>query len=74
MSKELVKKLLNTKNEDEFIDILMSQDIEYDIYRELWDDEVIKHFMKLFNLSIEEFEKQFLTSPPIDDFDDEEYN
>ncbi len=72
MNKELVNKLLNTNNEDEFIEILMSQDIEYDIHRELWDDEVIKHFMKLFNLSKEEFEKQFITNPPVDYFDDEE--
>lgn len=74
MNDELVKKLLNTKNEDEFMEILMSQDIEYDIHRDLWDDKVVKHFMNLFSLSKEEFEKQFISSPPIDDFNDEEYN
>ena len=69
MNKELIEKLLNTKTEDEFLKILTSQDEEYELHQELWNKEVIKHFLKLFNMSEKEFEKQFIKYPPIDDFD-----
>ena len=73
MNKKLVEKLLNTKNEDDFFKLLMSQNIEYDIHKELWDERVIEHFMRLLNLTREEFEQSFLNNPPIDDFDDFDY-
>lgn len=70
MSEKLVKKLLNTKTEDEFLEILASQDEGYELHKELWDKRVIKHFLKLFNMTKEEFDQQFIQYPPIDDFDD----
>lgn len=70
MNEKLVKKLLNTKTEDEFLKILTSQDEGYELHKELWDKRVIKHFLKLFNMTKEEFDKQFIQYPPIDDFDD----
>lgn len=72
MNKELVKKLLNAKTEDEFLEILTSQDQEYELHKELWDKEVIKHFLKLFNMTKDDFDKQFIDIPPIDDFDSTE--
>ena len=70
MNEELVEKLLNTKNEDDFCKVLISQKVEYDMHRELWDERVIEHFIKIFNVTREEFEKKFFDNPPIDDFDD----
>lgn len=70
MNEKLVKKLLNTKNEDDFCKVLISQKVEYDMHRELWDERVIEHFMKIFNVTREEFEHSFYDNPPIDDFDD----
>ena len=69
MNEKLVKKLLNTKTEDEFLEILTSQDEGYELHKELWDKRVIKRFLKLFNMTKEEFDKQFIQYPPIDDFD-----
>lgn len=70
MSEKLVKKLLNTKTEDEFLEILAQQDEEYELHKELWDKRITKHFLKLFNITKEDFDKQFVQYPPIDDFDD----
>lgn len=70
MNKELVKKLLNTKNKEEFLEILTSQDEEYELHKELWDKKVIQHFLELFDMTKEDFDKQFIQYPPIDDFDD----
>lgn len=69
MNKELVEKLLNTKTEEEFLEVLILQDEEYEFHKELWDKKVIKHFLKLSNMSKDEFDKQFIQYPPIDDFD-----
>ena len=70
MNKELVKKLLNTKNKEEFLEILTSQDEEYELHKELWDKKVIQHFLELFDMTKEDFDKQCIQYPPIDDFDD----
>ena len=70
MNKELVKKLLNTKNKEEFLEILTSQDEEYELHKELWDKKVIQRFLELFDMTKEDFDKQFIQYPPIDDFDD----
>lgn len=70
MNKELVKKLLNTQTQDEFLNILTSQNEEYELHKELWDKKVMQHFLKLFNVTESEFHKQFIQYPPIDDFDD----
>ena len=70
MNKELVKKLLNTKNKEDFLKILTSQDEEYELHQDLWDKKVIQHFLKLFDMTKKDFDKQFIQYPPIDDFDD----
>ena len=70
MNKELVKKILNTKNKEDFLKILTSQDEEYELHQDLWDKKVIQHFFLLFDMTKEDFDKQFIQYPPIDDFDD----
>ena len=70
MSNELVEKLLETTNEDNFLAILAEQEEDYEFNRELWDERVIDHFLKIFGITKEEFEKQFIKMPPIDDFDE----
>lgn len=70
MNKELIKKLLNTKTKEDFLEILNSQDEEYELHKDLWDEKVIQHFLKLFDMTKEDFDKQFIQYPPIDDFDD----
>lgn len=70
MNKKIIEKLLKTETKEEFLKILTSQDEEYELHKELWDKEVINHFLKLFNMTKEEFNKQFIQYPPIDDFDD----
>lgn len=70
MNKELIKKLLNTKTKEDFLEILISQDEEYELHKDLWDEKVIQHFLKLFDMTKEDFDKQFIQYPPIDDFDD----
>ena len=74
MNKKLIEQLLNTKSQDDFLKILFYQDDENNYFtdRDLWVDEVIDHFIKLFNITREEFEKSFFKNPPIDDFDDED--
>lgn len=69
MNKELVNKLLDTKTKEEFLEILTSQDEEYELHKELWEEKVIQHFLKLFDMTKDEFDKQFIQYPPIDDFD-----
>ncbi len=70
MNKKIIEKLLKTETKEEFLKILTSQDEEYELHKELWDKEVINHFLKLFNMTKEEFNKQFIQYPPIDDCDD----
>lgn len=70
MNKELIKKLLNTKTKEDFLEILISQDEEYELHKDLWNEKVIQHFLKLFDMTKEDFDKQFIQYPPIDDFDD----
>ena len=70
MNKKIIEKLLKTETKEEFLKILTSQDEEYELHKELWDKEVINHFLKLFNMTKEEFNNQFIQYPPIDDFDD----
>lgn len=70
MSEELINEFLNAKTEDEFTKVFISQEIEYDMHKELWDERVIEHYMKIFNVTREEFENKFFDVPPIDDFDD----
>lgn len=70
MNKELIKKLLNTKTKENFLEILIAQDEEYELHKDLWDEKVIQHFLKLFDITKEDFNKQFIQYPPIDDFDD----
>lgn len=69
MPNELVEKLLKTTNRDNFLAILTEQEEDYEFNRELWDERVVNHFLKIFNITKEEFEKQFIKIPPIDDFD-----
>lgn len=69
MNKKLIEELLKTKTEDDFLSVLISQDEEYVLRKDLWDEEVITHFLKLFNIPKSEFDKQFPDVPPIDDFD-----
>ena len=69
MNKELVNKLLDTKTKEEFLEILTSQDEEYELHKELWEEKVIQHFLKLFDMTKDDFDKQFIQYPPIDDFD-----
>lgn len=69
MSEKVIKELLKTKTGDDFLSVLISQDEEYVLHKDLWDEEVITHFLKLFNIPKSEFDKQFPDIPPIDDFD-----
>lgn len=69
MNEKLIKELLETKTEDDFLSVLMSQDEEYELHKDLWDEEVINNFFKLSNITKSEFDKQFPEVPPIDDFD-----
>ena len=69
MNKELVEKLLKTKTKEDFLEILTSQDEEYELHKNLWDKKVIQHFLKLFDMTKEDFDKQFIQYPPTDDFD-----
>ena len=71
MNEKLVKKLLGTKVEDEFLKILFNEKIEFDLHRELWDERAIEHLLSISNLTRQEFEQSFYQEPPIDDFDEE---
>ena len=71
MNEKLVKKLLGTKVDDEFLKILFNEKIEFDLHRELWDERVIEHLLSISNLTRQEFEQSFYQEPPVDDFDEE---
>ena len=72
MTEELINKLLNTKTEDEFMEIITKEKENYFTERKLWDDKVIKHALKLFDLTIEQFEWGFTKELSKDDFNEEE--
>ena len=63
---------LNTMTEDEFIEIISKQKEDYVNNRDLWDDRVIAHLLKLGDYTKKEFEGWFDFKLPIDNFDDEE--
>lgn len=72
MNKELIEKLLITTNRDEFREILIEDFPDWRKKRELWDEEVIRHCIKIFKFSREQFENQFKNNfIPIDDFEEE---
>ena len=60
MNEDMVKRLLNTKNRDEVIDILKENN---KLLRDfsLWDERVIKHVMEMDNLTYDELKE--LVSP-----------
>lgn len=47
MNEEIVAEFLNAKTEDEFVKVFISQKVEYDMHKELWDERVIEHYMKI---------------------------
>lgn len=70
MSDYLIKKLLNTRTEDEFMDILLLDGKDYENNRSLWDERVIRHLLSISDITEEEFEWNFKRTFPIDDFDE----
>ena len=71
MDKELIEQLLNPQNQEDFLKVVLSTNSEFTIHRKMWAEEVVDHFINLFNITREEFEKSFFRVTPIDDFDDE---
>lgn len=59
MNSELKSTLLSAKNRTEFANILIEQFPNWRNHRELWDDELIKHCLKIYNFSKEQFENAF---------------
>ncbi len=70
MKKEDLKKLLNTKTEDEYMEIILSQKEDYEHDRELWTEEMVEHLLSISDYTKEDFEWSFTKTLPIDDFDD----
>lgn len=68
MNKNLIEKLLKTTTEDEFMEIILKQPEDFEHNRDLWDDKVIEHLLKISDLTKEEFEFSFTLEPPKDDF------
>lgn len=67
MTEESIKKLLETKTETEFFEvleddtgILLKEAIDYDVIEnvDLWDKEVVKHCLNLTGMTYEELKKE----------------
>lgn len=57
MNEEMVKRLLETKNKDEIIDILEEKEKLLENL-DLWDGRVINHVLKITNMTYEELKEE----------------
>ncbi len=75
MSEELIERLLKTKTLSEFMTEILKEETWYMVKRDLWDDKVIEHFLKLSGMTLEEFNNGYNVIGKngffIDDFNEE---
>mgnify|MGYP003571335168 CR=1 FL=1 len=71
MNENTRQELLKISNRWEFEEKLFDISNDYCTNIDLWDEELIKHYLKIADMSMKEFEWSFELTPPIDDFDEE---
>lgn len=72
MNIKLRKKLLQIEDKEKFEELLISISSNYFKKIELWDKELIDHYLKIANMSYERFKWGFNPTPPPDYFEDED--